>query len=237
MTARCGRARASLLSPRYASTIHNAHKADESCARYAHVFVCVVITYEYTALMHAQVERCGFQTKRVSHRSPPFVSHRTQDDDTYAPKPPIKIEQGALPAPMVEERKQEKLLMCGWRRDIRDILMLLDSLVIKGTEVHMISEVLLHRRDMLLREQGLDLASLTNIRLVHHVGNTSVRRHLEPLPITMYTCIMIMADESREGDMMHSDSQTLGELPYCSVFHCDTASDNDTMTVCVLDQM
>ena len=132
---------------------------------------------------------------------------------------------------MVEERKQEKLLMCGWRRDIRDILMLLDSLVMTGTEVHMISEVLLHRRDMLLREQGLDLASLKNIRLVHHVGNTSVRRHLEPLPIAMYTCIMIMADESREGDMMHSDSQTLGELPNRSGFK------RAPTTVCLLEQV
>lgn len=80
----------------------------------------------------------------------------------------------------------------------------------------MISEVPLIKRDRLLQDQGLDLGLLQNIKLVHHYGNTSVRRHLETLPITQYTCVMIMADETRETDMMHSDSQTLGAFATAS---------------------
>ena len=34
-----------------------------------------------------------------------------------------------------------KVLMCGWRRDIRDMVMLLDSLLLSGSELHLLSEV------------------------------------------------------------------------------------------------
>ena len=135
-----------------------------------------------------------------------------EDDDTYQPKPAERIDMGDPPLPSSEAQRTEKILFSGWRRDIRDMFMLLDDLVNPGTEVHIICEVPAANREPLLRAQGLDVDALQNIELVHHVGNTGLRRHLEPLPMGEYTCVLIVADESREIDMMHSDSQALAAL-------------------------
>ena len=39
-------------------------------------------------------------------------------------------------------------------------------------------------------------------RLVHHMGNTAMRRHLEQIEILKYTSAIIFADEEEEGDIM-----------------------------------
>ena len=45
------------------------------------------------------------------------------------------------------KRKPEKILMTGWRRDIDDIIVLLDELVCAGSELHMLNELDLDERD------------------------------------------------------------------------------------------
>jgi hypothetical protein len=62
------------------------------------------------------------------------------------------------------------ILMTGWRRDVRDMFLLLDELVAPGTSVHMLAEVPLYERDSLLEEGGLAPSMLTNIHIVHHWG-------------------------------------------------------------------
>ena len=72
--------------------------------------------------------------------------------------------------------------------------------------------VALSQRDTLLYESGLDLDALNNIELVHHVGNTAMRRHLEQINVMKFTSCIIFADEEEEGDIMQSDSKCLATL-------------------------
>ena len=48
-----------------------------------------------------------------------------------------------------------KVLMCGWRRDIRDMVMLLDSLLLSGSELHLLSEVTVKDRYKEVRVEGV----------------------------------------------------------------------------------
>ena len=59
---------------------------------------------------------------------------------------------------------------------------------------------------------GFDVNELNNMKLVHWQGNSAVKRHLEPVPLDEYSVAMILADQSRENDMMHSDSHSLSSL-------------------------
>eukprot|EP00644_Phytophthora_capsici_P010731 jgi/Phyca11/5991/fgenesh1_pm.PHYCAscaffold_9_\ len=135
-----------------------------------------------------------------------------EDDDTYKAYPPVSIEVGKVPAPPLKLPTQERILMCGWRRDVRDMIQLLDAIVEAGTELHIICEEPIHLRSKLLLEGGLTVENLKNIKLVHYVGNTAIRRQLEKLPWHSFTSIMILSDQSREMDIMHSDSHSLASL-------------------------
>merc|ERR1719329_1111594 len=70
----------------------------------------------------------------------------------------------------------------------------------------------LEQRAARLAEDGLDVKSLRNLCLVHHGGNTSVRRKLEQLPVETFNSCMIFADQLFEADTMHADSHSLATL-------------------------
>lgn len=139
-----------------------------------------------------------------------------EDNDTYRPCPPQELDEGECPEVEVTEPKSEKILFCGWRRHIRDILLFLDRVVAHGSEVHIMTHfVPLAKRTAKLMEEGLDTGKLRNLKLVHHMGNTSVRRKLEALPIGTFTSAMIFADQEYESDTMHADSHSLATLLLC----------------------
>ena len=50
------------------------------------------------------------------------------------------------------------------------------------------------------------------MKLIHWYGNSAIKRHLNAVPLDEFSTIMILADESRENDMMHSDSHSLSSL-------------------------
>lgn len=58
----------------------------------------------------------------------------------------------------------------------------------------------------------MQVDSLRRLKIVHHVGNPSFRKHLERLPVQSYTSVLILADEALEADSMHSDSASLACL-------------------------
>jgi precorrin isomerase len=135
------------------------------------------------------------------------------DDDTYCVKAPITIvDNGTVPTADEFGRRPEDILMCGWRRDVDDIIREMDTLLVRGSNLHMLNEVPPEERERKLLEGGLQIEELKNITLVHHVGNSSVRRHIEGLPLENFDSILVLADEQRETDMMHSDSHTLASL-------------------------
>nr|ABF99840.1 Ion channel DMI1-like, chloroplast precursor, putative, expressed [Oryza sativa Japonica Group] len=46
-----------------------------------------------------------------------------EDDDTYAPAPLPKVMRGYLPKDFVVPKSPERILFCGWRRDMEDMIM------------------------------------------------------------------------------------------------------------------
>jgi hypothetical protein len=137
-----------------------------------------------------------------------------EDDDTYEPQPTQAVHVDILPEPVDLIGDPEKILFCGWRRDVRDMLLLLDTMVAPGSELHMFNEKENGpgERTQLLLEDGFDVKELKNLKLVHWAGNSAVKRHDEILPLDEYSTVMILADQSRENDMMHSDSHSLSSL-------------------------
>ncbi len=56
-----------------------------------------------------------------------------------------------------DETRKERILMCGWRRDIDDIIRLLNDLTGAGSELHILSELPMDERVASLQSGGLDV--------------------------------------------------------------------------------
>ncbi|KAI4296191.1 hypothetical protein L6164_036168 [Bauhinia variegata] len=135
-----------------------------------------------------------------------------EDDDTYAPGPLPEVRKGLFRRIPDPPKYPEKILFCGWRRDIHDMIMVLEAFLAPGSELWMFNEVPEKEREKKLFDGGLDVPGLMNIKLVHRVGNAVIRRHLESLPLETFDSILILADESVEDSVAHSDSRSLATL-------------------------
>ncbi|KAF5185250.1 Ion channel like [Thalictrum thalictroides] len=135
-----------------------------------------------------------------------------EDDDTYTPGPLPEIRRGVFPSHFSASKYPEKILFCGWRRDIDDMIMVLEAFLPPGSELWMFNDVPEKEREKKLTDGGLDLFGLVNIKLVHRKGNAVIRRHLESLPLETFDSILILADESVEDSIVHSDSRSLATL-------------------------
>ncbi|KQK10801.1 hypothetical protein BRADI_2g56274v3 [Brachypodium distachyon] len=135
-----------------------------------------------------------------------------EDDDTYAPAPLPEVHKGFLPNIPTPPKYPEKILFCGWRRDIHDMIMVLEAFLAPGSELWMFNEVPEKEREKKLTDGGMDICGLTNIKLVHKEGNAVIRRHLESLPLETFDSILILADESVEDSIVQSDSRSLATL-------------------------
>ncbi|OMO75200.1 CASTOR/POLLUX/SYM8 ion channel [Corchorus capsularis] len=135
-----------------------------------------------------------------------------EDDDTYAPGPLPELHRFVFPKLPEPPKFPEKILFCGWRRDIDDMIMVLEAFLAPGSELWMFNEVPEKERERKLIDGGLDISGLENIKLVHREGNAVIRRHLESLPLETFDSILILADESLEDFVVHSDSRSLASL-------------------------
>ncbi|GLT97040.1 hypothetical protein SLE2022_146260 [Rubroshorea leprosula] len=135
-----------------------------------------------------------------------------EDDDTYTPAPLPEVHGGFCPNLDDPPKYPEKILFCGWRRDIDDMIMVLEALLSPGSELWMFNEVPEKERERKLIDGGLKISGLTNLKLVHREGNAVIRRHLESLPLETFDSILILADESVEDSVVHSDSRSLATL-------------------------
>ncbi|MCL7033672.1 hypothetical protein MKW94_020298, partial [Papaver nudicaule] len=109
-----------------------------------------------------------------------------EDDDTYSPGPLPEVRCGFFPKSETPPKYPEKILFCGWRRDIHDMIMVLEALLAQGSELWMFNEVPIEEREWKLIDGGLDISGLVNLRLVHRYGNAVIRRHLESLPLETF---------------------------------------------------
>ncbi|KAG6406128.1 hypothetical protein SASPL_133726 [Salvia splendens] len=123
---------------------------------------------------------------------------------------PVKDAKFLLVTPLA--RKPQKILLCGWRRDIDDMIVVLDASLAHGSELWMFNEVPENERERKLTDGGLEIDRLMNIILVHREGNAVIRRHLESLPLESFDSILILADESVEDSAIQADSRSLATL-------------------------
>ncbi|KAK7338239.1 hypothetical protein VNO77_18842 [Canavalia gladiata] len=135
-----------------------------------------------------------------------------EDDDTYSPVPLPTVWRGSLPKDFVYPKSPERILFCGWRRDMEDMIMVLDAYLAHGSELWMFNDVPEKEREKKLTDGGLDINRLENISLVNREGNAVIRRHLESLPLESFDSILILADESVEDSAIQADSRSLATL-------------------------
>ncbi|CAB4267885.1 unnamed protein product [Prunus armeniaca] len=135
---------------------------------------------------------------------------------------------GSCPKTVEPPKYPEKILFCGWRRDIDDMIMVLEAFLPPGSELWMFNEVPVLERDRKLTDGGLDVSRLENIKLVHKEGNAVIKRHLESLPLETFDSILILADESLEDSVVHSDSRSLATLLLIRDIQSKRLPDKDT---------
>ncbi|XP_022151987.1 ion channel CASTOR-like isoform X2 [Momordica charantia] len=135
-----------------------------------------------------------------------------EDDDTYAPAALPTVREASFMHIARPTRKPQKILLCGWRRDIDDMIVVLDAFLAPGSELWMFNDVPENEREKKLVDGGLDISRLENISLVDREGNAVIRRHLESLPLESFDSILILADESVEDSAIQADSRSLATL-------------------------
>ncbi|VVB15507.1 unnamed protein product [Arabis nemorensis] len=135
-----------------------------------------------------------------------------EDDDTYAPGSLPEVRMCHVPKMQDPPKYPERILFCGWRRDIDDMIKVLEALLAPGSELWMFNEVPDQEREKKLTDAGLNISKLVNIKLVHRQGNAVIRRHLESLPLETFDSILILAEQSLENSIVHSDSRSLATL-------------------------
>ncbi|CAA3010031.1 ion channel DMI1 [Olea europaea subsp. europaea] len=154
-----------------------------------------------------------------------------EDDDTYAPGPMPEVRMGLFPRIRDPPKYPENILFCGWRRDIDDMIMVLEAFLAPGSQLWMFNEVPEKDREKKLKDGGLDISGLINIKLIHREGNAVIRRHLENLPLETFDSILILADESMEDSIVHSDSRSLATLLLIRDIQSKRLPNKDTNTL------
>lgn len=137
----------------------------------------------------------------------------SEDDDTYDFVRSGNRGGSDSPGPIVSksDRAPEQMLICGWRRDMSEMLTLLDKLMPPGSVVTIFCRLDKSEREERLEDAGLDAkADLTNISLEHEEGHA--RRHYEKLKLEEFSSCLIVADEDQQLDLMNSDSQCISSL-------------------------
>ncbi|XP_028053113.1 ion channel CASTOR-like isoform X3 [Camellia sinensis] len=135
-----------------------------------------------------------------------------EDDDTYSPTTLPTVWRGNLPKDFIVPKSAERILFCGWRRDMEDMIMVLEAFLAPGSELWMFNDVPEKEREKKLIDGGLDINQLVNISLINREGNAVIRRHLESLPLESFDSILILADESVEDSAIQADSRSLATL-------------------------
>eukprot|EP00873_Tetraselmis_striata_P002629 jgi/Tetstr1/422893/TSEL_013677.t1 len=89
-----------------------------------------------------------------------------EDDDTYTPADAPQLAPTRPLPKYTEKPTKEKILFLGWRRDMDDMIDVLDDFVCKDSELWLYSEVPLDMRKELLMKGGLDPDDLKNLKLI-----------------------------------------------------------------------
>lgn len=151
-----------------------------------------------------------------------------EDDDSYAPSGERlygRPGRGAPPASCASPQKKrapETVLVIGWRRDLYDLICELDTYLPQGSELILLAELPLDKRERELtrgkfRPDGGAVSLLfDNLQIKHSV--TTSEENAEKLRVALdgaryaVTSILILVDETMEGDAKSADSLTIATL-------------------------
>jgi len=120
-------------------------------------------------------------------------------------------EIAACPVAVHPKARPENYLFCGWRRDIGDMMLLLDEFVPEGSTLTILCETPCAERDEAFKWQGRDMSKLENLIIKHVVGNPTIRHHLEKLNLSRFASILILAEED-ELSARDSDAHTIATM-------------------------
>ena len=137
---------------------------------------------------------------------------------------------GEVPKLLEETKLVERILFCGWRRDMADLILQLDEFVEQGSELWLFNMVPCKDRATLLKDKGNkeDLV-LHNLNIRNVVGNPVIRRDLmnikavddegkatgQSITLDQFDSILILADAvaiEKGANMMSCDSRSLSSL-------------------------
>ncbi|KAL7438541.1 hypothetical protein ACHAXM_006345 [Skeletonema potamos] len=145
------------------------------------------------------------------------------NDGSYEPSKNLSSDP---PPTLHDEKRVEKIMFLGWRRDMADLITQLDGYVAKGSELWLFNTVPVEERNELLKDQGrkTDL-KLENLLVYNVVGNPLIRRDLsrivsaendgEKISLDEFDSILILADSlsiENGATVMSCDSRSLSTL-------------------------
>ncbi len=137
-----------------------------------------------------------------------------EDNDTYTweEAPELGPRRAFLSTPPVAPVAEE-VLFAGWRRDVAYLILMLDRMLAPGSVLHILCPLGVSERVKEFANNGLDeRTGLRNIRLVHHVGNSALKRHVMKLPLARITSVVVLSDDAFKGEVVYSDSHALATL-------------------------
>ena len=155
-----------------------------------------------------------------------------EDNDSYEVNDGNYKIEGIGKAPQIKEeaKKVERIMFCGWRRDMADMIMQLDEYVEEGSELWLFNMVPAKQRATLLQDKGnKEDLNLANLKICNVVGNPVIRRDLtnikavdndgkptgHTITLDKFDSILILADAvaiDNGANMMSCDSRSLSSL-------------------------
>ncbi|EKX53191.1 hypothetical protein GUITHDRAFT_84343 [Guillardia theta CCMP2712] len=151
-----------------------------------------------------------------------------EDDDSYSLNDGFFMQSRAEILGRFEEEKEEpeRILFCGWRRDMADMIKHLDGIVEPGSELWLLNTVPVTERNEMLTDKGnKEKLKLKRLVIKNAQGNPTVRRDLQRVLaldefgfetgeyrlLTEYDSILILADEAiTDGsDLKSTDGRSL----------------------------
>ena len=139
----------------------------------------------------------------------------SEDNDTYTWEEAADIgPQRQFLATSTPAAVPEEMLMAGWRRDLAYLILVLDKQMAPGSVIHILCPLKVTERRRQFAINGFDEArDLVNARVVHHIGNSALKRHLSKLPLPAITSVVVLSDDLvSEKDVVYSDSHALATL-------------------------
>lgn len=130
-----------------------------------------------------------------------------EDNDTYRPGPPAQAVPSAPGSWTPPRPRAEKVLFCGWRRNLHHMVAELESYVPAGSELTILAQVDAEARERLAEEVG----QAENLHIKHVEGNPLSRKDLTARGIEDFDAVLILAGDE-EGSATDADARTLQTL-------------------------